>query len=643
MRIANITLRNFRCHEDARFDLQPVTVFTGPNGSGKSSVGEALRLALTGKTETLNDRNEGISDLIRRGEKQAEIVLELPEGDSIIRRIPGGLSITGSASTTTQKDAEVSLGLMMGARPDQARLALGPRLWRLDPKNRKEVLGDLLRIYYTTDDVRAALEEQGEVAGLNLATLTREVCGSITNDLAGMESRVRDARAACKKDLDRAQHRLEELQARSGPPVEAPDQTEIQKARLEVSTVFGVHRQFEIAEKERQKAQGRLDQLLEELGDRAPVPESVFQQGQDRLEKLQEELARAEVALRDRRRAVEAGREATAQIQRIDSEIQAVQSGTCPTCGGPTPHTDQTILKDLQIRRQSLADRIQACKKHLHGNTITPETVQDLQAKINTGAAWVEAQGRLRWLAGGLEEARQRVADAEQRLSTLERPDAKALAAAEQRRDELEEQAARAREAQGHQKSISAAQEEVRDLTARRDALNTLCGYLGPHGFRQEILETRLEPLVNEVNGILQRWGMSADYQRDGFLDLMVTTPRTGEAVPYHLLSDGEQVLIQLAHQAFLAVASGVRIVVLDRIEALDKSAQQKLMQAVFDLAGPDGLLDHVLLMGVALDTVKFPAGIGVDQGYKRHELTHATAGGAPQAKTTKTTRRKTA
>ena len=642
MRIANITLRNFRCHEDARFDLQPVTVFTGPNGTGKSSVGEALRLALTGKTETLNDRNEGISDLIRRGEKKAEIVLELPEGDSIIRRIPGGLSITGSASTTTQKDAEVSLGLMMGARPDQARLALGPRLWRLDPKNRKEVLGDLLRIYYTTEDVRAALEEQGEVSGLNLATLTREVCGSITNDLAGMESRVRDARAACKKDLDRAQHRLEELQARSGSPVEAPDQTEIQKARLEVSTVFGAHRQFEIAEKERQKAQSRLDQLLEELGDRVPVPDQVFKQGQVRLAERQDELTKAEAELRDRRRAIETGREAAEQVKRIDAEIQSMQSGTCPTCGGPLS-PDQTILKDLQTRRQSLADRIQACKRHLQDNQTTPETVQGLQAKVNTGATWVEAQGRLRWLAGGLEEARQRVADAEQRVASLERPDDQALAAAEKRRDDLEEQAARAREAQGHEKAIQAAQAEVRALTARRDALNSLCGYLGPHGFRQEILETRLEPLVNEVNGILQRWGMSADYQRDGFLDLMVTTPRTGEAVPYHLLSDGEQVLIQLAHQAFLAVASGVRIVVLDRIEALDKSAQQKLMQAVFDLAGPDGLLDHVLLMGVALDTVKFPAGIGVDQGYKRHELTHATAGGAPQAKTTKTTRRKTA
>jgi energy-coupling factor transporter ATP-binding protein EcfA2 len=649
MRLAAITCRNFRCHDDTRFDLQPVTLFTGPNGSGKSSIAEALRLALSGKTETLNDRNEGIADLILRGQKQAEIVVELPEGDSIIRRIPGGLSITGNTSTTNQKDAEAALALMMGARPDQARTALGPHLWKLDSKNRKETLGDLLRLYYTAEDVRAALEAQGEVAGLSLAGLAREVCGSITNDLAGMESRARDARAACKKDLERAQHRLEELRKQVGEEddqvadVPPPDHATLQQARLEVSRLVGVQRQFDQAEQEHQKALGRLQQLTEELGDRVPVPPEVFQQGQQRLRQRQQELQAAEVALRERNHAVETGRAASEQLKRIEAEIHLANAGNCPTCGGPT-QPDPMVVQDLERRRRELSDRVQACKQTLTRFTTTDQDLPSLRRMVETGTAWVETQNRLRWLGGSLQEARQRVADAEQRLAGMERPDPAAEEAARARRDELEQQDAWSREWQAHAARVNAEKREVEALTFRRDALNNLCGYLGPNGFRHQILQARIEPLVNEVNGILEKWGMSVSYEV-GTLDLLVSTPRAAEPVPYHLLSDGEQVLVQLAHQAFLAVACGVRILVLDRIEALDRTAQQKLFRAAFDLAGPTGLVDHVLLMGVSVDggAIVFPDGVGPDQGFKRHNLTHGRTAPELQAKTTKTTRRKTA
>lgn len=622
MKIASITLRDFRRHEESRFELAPVTLWTGPNGAGKSSVAEALRLALSGRTETLNDRNEGIADLVRRGQKQAEIVVELPEGDSIVRRIPGGLSITGTASTTNQKAAETALALMMGGRPDQVRLAMGPRLWKLDDKSRRETLGDVLRLYYTAADVQAALAEQGEVGGLSLVALAREVAGSITNDLAGMEQRAREARRVCKQDLERAQHRLQDLERRVGEgddqvgDVPAPDATTLQKARLELSRLSGVQQQWEHALAEAQRTESRLQALQDEYAGRTGEPEAVFQEGQQRLALRRRELADAEevlLALRHAAGEVEAARR---ELARIEQALQAAGASTCPTCGGPS-RQDPEAIRRLQQQHRDLSRRL-GCPNPQDLEAASA-VVADLRAKVARGEAWVEEQGRLRWLSGSLQELTVRRDDAQARLQSLDRPDEAAYAAAEQRLRDLEQRAAWAREWQGHKKQVDEAKREVEALTRRRDALDRLCGWLGPNGYRLQILQARIEPLVHEVNGLLERWGMAVHYE-PGTLDLLVSTARAQDPVPYHLLSDGEQLLVQLAHQAFLATVCGVRILVLDRVEALDKQAQQRLFRACFDLTGPEGTLDHILLMAVDTTTVSYPAGVP-QEAFRRYAL----------------------
>ncbi len=640
MKIASLTLNNFRRHEHSRIELAPVTLLCGPNGSGKSSVAEALRLALTGKTEALNDRNEGISDLIRRGEKQAEIVVELPEGDSIVRRIPGGLSITGTASTTNQKAAEASLALMMGGRPDQARLVLGPRLWKLDDKSRRETLGDVLRLYYT--DVRAALEEQGEVSGLSLLELTRQVAGSVTNDLAGMEERAREARRLCKKDLERAQHRREELEKRVGDgpdqvgQIQAPSQTEVQKARLQVSTIYGALQMRQHAEMAVERARARLGSLEDELSGRVAAPDQRLREGRERLSARRQELQAAEADLVRNRHAAEEANHLRAQLRELWEALQDASSSRCPTCGGPL---EQSQVESLNQRGKALADRFRAAQQDAAALPELTSRVEGLRRSVALGEAWMEEQGRLRWLAGTIQEARTHLEQEEQRLEGIPHGDAAAYKAAEQHLADLEQRVEWARAWQAHLAQVQQAAQEVEDLTRRRDALDRLCGWLGPNGYRHQVLQSRIEPLIHEVNGLLEQWEMSIDYE-PGTLSLQVSTPRAQEPVPYHLLSDGEQLLVQLAHQAFLAVACGVRILVLDRVEALDKQAQQKLFRACFDLTAPDGTLDHVLLMAVDTGTVAFPVGVP-NEALRRYTLPIQTP--EPAAAGKRNTRRKSA
>jgi DNA repair exonuclease SbcCD ATPase subunit len=639
MQLSSITLRNFRCHVESRFDLAPVTLFTGDNGSGKSSVAEAIRLALSGKTESLNDRNEGISNLIRRGEQQAEIVLALPNGDSIVRRIPGGLSITGTSSTTNQKDAEARLTLMMGAAPDQARMALGPRLFKLDPKSRKDTLFDLLRLWYTTDDVVAGLEEQGEVAGISLLDLASEVAGSVTNDLSGMEERAREDRRVTKKQLEAEEIRLKDLVAREGQrddqvsDVPAPDQTQVQKARAEVSRLYGIRVEWERAESELRKAEGRLAEFGAELAGRTAEPEERWQEGQQRLAARRKELQAAEEALQTRRHAEETARGLEEEIQRLRSAFAQAREPKCPTCGGPV-NQDEDRLQQIRARGKSLEERLQKTQDATPAGA-TPEQMEQLRAAVQRGQAWVEEQGRLRWLSGGIQEAQRRLEETQERLAGLERPDPEAQAAAQKHLDELEQRAEWARAWKAHLEQVNATKRRVEALSHRREALDRLCGWLGPHGFRAQILDRRIGPLVNEVNGILQRWGMAIAYE-PSTLDLLVTTPRAEEAVPYHLLSDGEQLLVQLAHQAFVSILSGVRILVLDRVEAMDRKVEQKLFRAVFDLVAGDDGLDHVLLMAVDAGTVALPTGVATE-AFRRHTLPFeppaAVAGKKPTAR----------
>ena len=51
IRVKEVKLKNFRCHEDFALDLnRPTSLIIGANGSGKTSILEAIYLALRGKS-----------------------------------------------------------------------------------------------------------------------------------------------------------------------------------------------------------------------------------------------------------------------------------------------------------------------------------------------------------------------------------------------------------------------------------------------------------------------------------------------------------------------------------------------------------------------------------------------------------------
>src|SRR5437588_2413952 len=72
MQVLSLSLRNFRCYEEARVELgDALTVVTGPNGAGKTNLLEGLYFACTGRSCRTNNERE----VIRFGAGTARTVL----------------------------------------------------------------------------------------------------------------------------------------------------------------------------------------------------------------------------------------------------------------------------------------------------------------------------------------------------------------------------------------------------------------------------------------------------------------------------------------------------------------------------------------------------------------------------------------
>lgn len=96
MRINNITLENFRIHENKYIEFEPgLNLLLGDNGTGKSSILEAIGITLFGSS--FRDGNiKGQKQCIKSGKKSALIRIEFVGNDEEVYVVENQLKITGS-------------------------------------------------------------------------------------------------------------------------------------------------------------------------------------------------------------------------------------------------------------------------------------------------------------------------------------------------------------------------------------------------------------------------------------------------------------------------------------------------------------------------------------------------------------------
>src|SRR6266568_1060044 len=86
MRIATLTLKDFRPHVETVLELDRFNFIRGPNGCGKSTVQMALEYLFTGRCEMTDGAGRGAEALIRTGAKELEVSATLENGETICRR-----------------------------------------------------------------------------------------------------------------------------------------------------------------------------------------------------------------------------------------------------------------------------------------------------------------------------------------------------------------------------------------------------------------------------------------------------------------------------------------------------------------------------------------------------------------------------
>ena len=112
MQVLSLSLRDFRCYQDARIDLgESLTVVTGPNGAGKTNLLEGLYFACTGRSCRTNNERE----VVRFGARTTRTVLACQDEDGL-HELSVGFT-TGQPKVMRADGANVERLLDLTSRP----------------------------------------------------------------------------------------------------------------------------------------------------------------------------------------------------------------------------------------------------------------------------------------------------------------------------------------------------------------------------------------------------------------------------------------------------------------------------------------------------------------------------------------------
>lgn len=626
MKIGTVRVRNFRSIESLDLPLAPVTFVGGPNGSGKTSLQAALEFAVSGRASWTNDRGQGLDALIRDGADMAEVTLLAPGGDdSITRSIPHTLTMSGAPSQMSLGEAQRRLEELMGCSGEVARLSLrAGRYFGLEEKDQKAVLFDLLGLHITDELVQKALAEKEERCGLPLVATAKGILkGPVSANFGRCHDRFYKERTGVNKSIKSGEERLkaelekekEEKVARFEPPA-AELVEQVQKDLAAVQTAEarrdGTAKAVQRAKNDVQRLRNDIAALEKEVQQKpdAAQVQADIDAGDELLRQLRADKKAAEEKQQARAEALKTGRELKAQLAALEAAIDG--AGTCPFRAGHPCKGSADQVPGLKTEHKRLWGEVEAILPAAQEPDQADE-IRKLAVRIQKGEAYVkgarqaladaEAWGRKE---GELEAKRQELAQAEQRVQEIEAelathpaPEALAAQRAEvlKRKQELDQKSQWAREWSEHVGAMNAYRSQVSEGEKTREVLNTLLDFFGPDGMQREVLAAKIEPIQTELNCILDRWGMACGYEIPT-AELKVRPRSTSPFLPYHRLSDAEQLMVALAHQIVFGVLTKFRIAVLDRFEALDRDHQEQLVRAALDT---QDLIDHLILLGVSI------------------------------------------
>ncbi|HEV8189472.1 MAG TPA: AAA family ATPase [Pyrinomonadaceae bacterium] len=578
MKVSKAKLKHFRSHRHTVLQFERVNFLRGLNKSGKSSVAQAIEMALSGRCSLTDEGGRGWEQLIEEGAQTATIVLECPAFTvtlTLDRTVGRTFKVELPGTTILGKQAQDWLAEKI-APPDVINAALNAwRFIRMDEKDQASLLARVL--------LPAKLELSQEVSdwlGANrLSVVERPTLfatieathKAISFARTEVNRKLRDLKAIVEPDevtgsRDAVKAKLGDLQAQ---------QTEANRKLLALSTRETADR---MTADQKLMYERDIDARTKVLTELPPLLSAKA------VEKL-EAAARLGVRHAEVRALLAAERLAlTSAEQDVEKLSKDDETGVCPTCKATlTEASRKAMFAPYMSRLNDVHATIKRLEKELKDTSDSEEAAAQLAAHKN------EVRRR--------EELRETLEQLRERHATLfavrEREPLDFTETAEQLQTELEalkqriirglDVLVKMVEAEEAVKLYKSQMAERQKAEARLSELEKLLDYFGPSGIKAKLIAERLSLFTERVNAVLQWWGYSLSFTIEPY-SLRITEADTPHiSLTPNQLSESESYRLGIAFAVAIAQWTGLRFLIADAADILDKYDKWNLAQALLE------------------------------------------------------------
>ncbi|MHB8526205.1 MAG: AAA family ATPase [Candidatus Acidiferrales bacterium] len=546
MRITTLTLKHFRSHVETKLELGRFNFVRGPNGCGKSSIQMALEYLFTGRCAMTDAAGRGAEALIRSGEKELEVSATLESGETICRRrTPRSQIVEINGKRVPVDAAETFLTKQFGSADVLSAVLNADRFVEMPEADQRRLLAQLV--------------EAGKV---EIPAEIRDALRAINEEPPKLASVV-DVEAAHKRFYDlrtEANRALKALGQMEKPDVPS-DLPNVQEVRSKLEELRQQKERL-IAQKAEsdacwQNAQARLKQVQLEIEEASseilsPSQEQELLQLESQrshTEKLQQELT-----------------ELIAEQRTVQKALATAQGfkDKCPTCGQPISAAAKA--KEVEALGERLADLeglIQGTREELNefGNLeVARSRLESHRRALARRAKLLEEQSQVQAVQ------KPEGADLEGRMTILT-----------ERINKGERVLEKAQQGQSTQQTWEAHVRDKASLETRIGLLDKLVEFFGPTGAMMVQASGRIGSFAESLSAHLAAFGYACNFTLDPFEVRVISSTDNHCGLSLKRLSESEQFRFSIAFQIALATATGIRFVVIDRADVLDRSRRKEL------------------------------------------------------------------
>ena len=546
MKIRTLTLKNFRSHKETVLELDRLNFIRGANGSGKSSIQMALEYLFTGRCELTDAAGRGAEDLIRSGERELEVSGTLESGETICRRrTPRSQIVEVNGKRVPVAAAETFLAKQFGSANVLSAVLNADRFVEMSEAEQQRLLAQLV--------------EAGKI------DIPKEICDALR------AIKEEPPRLTSVGDVGAARKHFYDLRTEASRTLKALGQMEKPDVPPDLPTVQEVRNKLE-----------HLRQQKERLIAQKAEADACWQNAQARLRQVQAEIEEGSADILSpsqeqdllqlepqRGHAAELRQELTDLIaeQRTVEKALTTARGLkdkCPTCGQPISAAAKA--KEVETLGERLAD--------LEG--LIQRTREELNeyAEIDVAKTRLEAHRKALTRRAKLVEEQSKV----QAAQTPGAADLESLMTIlAERINKGERVLEKAHQGQSARQTWEAHVREKSSLETRIGLLDKLVEFLGSNGPMMAQASSRLGSFAESLNMRLAVFGYACNFTLDPFEIRVISSTDNRCGLCLKQLSESERFRFSMAFQLALATATGIRFMVIDRADVLDKERRKLL------------------------------------------------------------------